>query len=152
MFQTIFGDTIKGLTIEHVAFHFMEEVGEVATAVRRLYEEAGKFQSEMKKLDSIETAVKAYTQSADNQELREVINLKLSLAVEIADSYSWWSAIYIKAEQIFKESQSSLIRGENTNFIFQRVYKTRRGKLVCPNCNNTKCVCQFFFEGVDNQK
>lgn len=130
----------------------MEEVGEVATAVRRLYEEAGKFQSEMKKLDSIETAVKAYTQSADNQELREVINLKLSLAVEIADSYSWWSAIYIKAEQIFKESQSSLIRGENTNFIFQRVYKTRRGKLVCPNCNNTKCVCQFFFEGVDNQK
>ena len=88
MFEKIYGGTVKGLPIEHIAFHFMEEVGEVASAVRRIYEEKAKFPPDADQIDSIDKAVKCYENPSAPKEMRRAADLKLTLAVEIADCFS----------------------------------------------------------------
>ncbi len=144
MFEKAYGDIISGLSLEHVAFHFMEEVGEVANAIRRLNEEAAKFPSEVKKINSVESAVKKYMHKGTTGGLRTAVDLKLSLAVEIADAFSWWNALFLKIAQIFKETESPLIRAPKPSFLLQRVYKTRGRRLLCPKCGKAPCDCKIF--------
>ena len=147
MFESIYGNIVKGLTLEHIAFHFMEEVGEVSTAIRKLVENEAEFPSEIKKIHSIEKAVEKYTQSNINVALRSAIGLKLMLAIEIADSFSWWSSVYLKVEQILRETKSPLIWGWSTSSILQRKYKIHSGKLLCPDCGKAPCKCKIFISG-----
>jgi len=144
MFETIYGGRVKGLPLEHIAFHFMEEVGEVANAIRRIYEEKANFPAKIDKIDSIDKAVEYYERASLPAKQRRAVDLKLSLAIEIADSFSWWNSLYLKIAQIFKEAQSPLIQGTKPSFILQKRYKVRSGKLMCPDCGKAPCKCAIF--------
>lgn len=140
-FTTMFSNIYKGahyaMPIEAIAFHFMEEVGEVSTCIRRLREK-GKGQS-----------------------LSEVgVNrLKNNLENEIADVISWTMSLLSKLDYMlgagvtylrrFKTSEDAekkeLLQTASLRLssIVWESYQTPDGNtLYCPVCKTRPCDCK----------
>lgn len=137
-FTTMFSNIYKGahyaLPIDAIAFHFMEEVGEVSTCIRRLRErEKGRPLSE-----------------------EEVNRLKNNLENEIADVISWIMSLLSKLDYMlgagitylrkFKTSEGAekkeLLQTANLRLssILWETYQTPDGNtLYCPVCKRRPC-------------
>lgn len=166
MFNKIYGDTIKFTPIEHIVFHYMEEVGETAYVLRKLDEinsvwhvDARNSVGEVyEKIDSIKKAFSTYMSAkgkTDNKGvlLRNIAAWKMDLAAEIADSISWWASLFIKTKYLYAEmdeiSKSSF--GITTKkgqvaflpefFIFERYKETDEGNIKCWKCKEVICKC-----------
>lgn len=143
MFDRVYMNTIQGLPIEHIAFHYMEEIGEVAEVITTIYEEEHKFPREIDDVRSIEEAVKKFETATTSDELRKALELKLILANEIADSFSWWCSLNLKLEHLCKETRGTLIPVKNVQKIILSEYKYVKGHLRCPVCEEIHCKCDI---------
>lgn len=137
MFNNVYAGAHYVLPIEAIAFHFMEEVGEVSTCIRDLREK-GKGQS----LSKV-----------------EVNRLKNNLENEIADVLSWTTSLLSKLDYMlgagvtyfrrFKASEDAekkeLLQTADiqlSNIVWE-CYQTPDGNtLYCPVCKNRPCTCR----------
>jgi len=151
MFQRIYKEIIPGLSPEHIAFHFMEEVGEVADAMTTLHEKYHEIPENLLQISSIEKAVKEY--EIGSGETKRLLDMKLTLATEIADCFSWWCSLYLKMEQIMGEVAKTLRGFKVPQYYVNRVltneYKISGDrKIICPNCKRTTCECSILLDGL----
>lgn len=140
MFEQIYQANIDSSPLDFIAFHLLEEVGEVSNALIRLYTYTG---------SSTSPPSKIYPQRVAN------------LESELADVISWIFAVCLKVKyqcQAYDELAGtapkspvvpplpSLSLGVNFWEILWRRYGLLDGKsLWCPICRNTICACPVVF-------
>jgi NTP pyrophosphatase (non-canonical NTP hydrolase) len=130
-FERIFRRSIFALDLEHVTFHFLEEVGEVAEALTRLYT------YKVKKDTPPETLSKEWRSRLPD------------LEDELADSFSWLFAVSSKFRDIFKMFDGF---SRNTKFA-ERMYIAEHLKkrhmresdsvMKCYDCGADHCACSI---------
>lgn len=177
MFNDIYEGRIHIQTLESIGFHFLEEAGEAAFAVRKL-SQLQKIHSEgldgidlslYDRLTTVESIVDEYSKiyeivnslkdnpvrlkSTDPRVLKaRVIDAKLELIVEIGDTFSWFCAIINKLNMI--EHSIWEKPEEHINEMFQNFEITlneeyiKDGEPKCPTCTNVPCQCAFFNRGI----
>jgi cytidylate kinase len=125
MFRTIYGQVHEGLPVEALALHFIEEVGEVANAIRLLGEGGtGKEHSSIKRLER-----------------------------EVADVFSWVCNLFLRAKQHFAILQwynksftrdGSAVEDPERQItlpaVTWRVYAGDTASLRCPSCGARPCL------------
>lgn len=132
IFYGIFSNNLMIMNIQEIAFHLLEEVGEVSVELRQLRARNG------------------------NGKESEINEIKKELKKEIADVFSWVLALIIKVNLLGKNSfevTKALIEviNENTlnletinieNSLLRKLilkYYSDNQNLVCPTCKETKC-------------
>jgi len=166
MFNDIYEWRVHIQTLESIGFHFLEEVGEAAVAVRKLSQlrslrSTKGFDKLFNELTTVEKIVKNYEEfvkdpknikltNRDPEMLKmRVIEAKMSLIVEIGDTFSWFCGILNKMRAIehaiWEEPK------EHTNFRFpdletalEAEYLDDEGKPICPTCGISPCNCAFY--------
>ena len=140
MFEKIYQANIDSSPLDFIAFHLLEEVGEVSNALIRLY---------------------TYTESSTSQPSELYLQRVGNLESELADVISWIFAVCLKVKylcQAYDElagtapkppvipSLPSLSQGVNFWEILWRRYGLLDGKsLWCPVCRNVICKCEVDF-------
>jgi hypothetical protein len=173
-FSHIFGNSIHLQTLESLGFHFLEEAGEEAYAIRKLMQLEGLPQAKIKnlepeyflKLTTIEGIVKEYkgmgVGSPDGKPVIDlksrrwrslkarIVDAKMDLVIELADTFSWFCSILIKLGYTIKNLADN---GDAEANIFNsnledRLVALYDGKpsesLTCPECKAQTCECAFF--------
>lgn len=160
-FASIYGEQVHILTLESIGFHFLEEVGEGATAVRKLGQlkrvasekTEGIEASFLEELNTVEGIVKNYTvhktqdgnidyvsREADMIKWR-IAEAKMSLVIEIADTFSWFCSILNKLDSI---SDNCDLRLPTLEEKLNSEYLDNSGQPKCPTCEKDTCQCVFF--------
>lgn len=131
-FYQIFANNLMIMNIQEIAFHLLEEVGEVAVELRELRARNG------------------------NGEESEIKEIKTELKKEIADVFSWVLALIIKVNLLGNNSYqvtkalTEIINENILNFETIKIensllrklilkYYSDNENLVCSTCNETKC-------------
>ena len=132
MFNTIYSGAHYPTPIENIAFHFMEEVGEVSSCIRDLRE------------------------MSHTKQVRKASKLIKNLEREIADIVSWTISLLLKIDyilgagnkfhQIYHLNKKRIIRKQTANLhlsdIIWNAFQTPDGKsLQCPVCGERPCKC-----------
>jgi NTP pyrophosphatase (non-canonical NTP hydrolase) len=135
MFRKMYAGAHHDLSLAAVCFHLLEEVGEVG-----------------EKLLAIESMKKIKAGGVNVKERESVlIDLHEELKAELADVFSWISAVVDKLNVIFRSSfphhqcSNNHIRNEADVFkyvglagLIEEVY-IKDGKLICPACKLERC-------------
>lgn len=135
MFAQIFQNSYEVFSIQNIAFHLLEEVGEVTQSIKDLYT----FDEEREPLTE--------------DRMKHRIN---KFEEELADVFSWIFALMLKIRRVyFSDAQKyieSLMRGVKLDFmeslnladIIWAKYGTPGdgGKLFCSGCTKAPCVCK----------
>jgi hypothetical protein len=171
-FNSIFGNNIHQMTLDSIGFHFLEEVGEVVTAVRRLEDlknltnqnVEGVDADFLRRLTSIEDIVSCYAETKkqlpkletheQEAEFRRVVFTRsdaLTLKWRLADAKM---ALVIEIADTFSWFCSVLnkiqaISADNEMglpSLEQRLVEEyfEDGKARCPTCRQPKCTCLFY--------
>ena len=165
-FYEIYGGRIHIQTLENIGFHFLEEIGEAAVSIRKL-SQLRKITDDnktrinlpfLKKLSTVEGIVENYSNykppekikyaSTDPSMLRaRVVEAKMSLVVEIADSFSWFCAILNKLDLISKfiydhPKKHKIIKPLEQ--VLTEVYLDSNHNPICPTCGSMPCKCVFY--------
>jgi len=167
-FYAIYGARGHIQTFESIGFHFLEEIGEAAVSVRKLSQLRGIAQDTSTKIDSafldqlstVEGVVKNYAKyykmvkeidyvSRDPTILRaRLVEAKMSLLVEIGDSFSWFCAILNKLDSILKSIHDDPEKSPRIlkplEQILNEEYIDSTGKARCPSCKSNPCKCVFY--------
>lgn len=143
MFSRIFGGAYQILSLEQIAFHLLEEVSEVATALADCYT--------LSPVDGL--------CDTDAMQLR-----LMGLEEELADVLSWLFAVELKIRHVLCSStlelmsglelQSSIVnlrlnlrKGTALSEIIRSKYARPGGMLLsdlwCPECQKATCKCQI---------
>ena len=162
----IYGGRIHIQTLESIGFHYLEEVGEAAFAVRKLSELKGICGKESEGIDvtflngltTVERIVKSYKEyyrsdlkdrpdfvytSKEPDILKwRIVDGKMRMVIEIADTFSWFCAIMNKLDSISKASKFPLLLLEDQ---LRGEYFDDHGNPRCPTCQAKPCKCVFFF-------
>jgi hypothetical protein len=150
MFCELFANSIYRSTIDTLAFHLMEEVGETARCVRHLTEIA------------IEKQESSLSCSFDSDDLlkpqkNNIIHTQcINLIEEMADTISFMFALSIKLSLI-ETSLSEEIRHQEISNREEKAqncladaitheYGDSSGYLKCPKCKKNKCICKLYEE------
>jgi hypothetical protein len=169
IFGDIYGGRIHIQTLENIGFHFLEEIGEAAVSIRKLSqlrkitddEATGIDSSFLEQLTTVGGIVDNYANhskktkdidyaSRDTAMLKaRLVEAKMGMIVEIADSFSWFCAILNKLGFI---SRSILDHPEeHPEFVLRPLEKVLiglyfddTGKARCPNCKSAPCKCTFY--------
>ena len=159
--RDIYGGQVHILPLESIGFHFLEEVGEGAFAVRKLSqlrnivckENEGIDLTFLNKLRTVTEIVKKYVEyyqpdrkiyytSQDSDMLKwRIIDAKITMVIEIADTFAWLCSIMNKLDDIAKHSRFRLPSLEEK---LNREYFDNKGNARCPTCNHKPCSCIFF--------
>ncbi len=171
-FWKIYKGQIHLLTLESIGFHFLEEVGEEAMAIRQLsqlnsvtdegiegvddkylnkiitidgiLDEYEKCLSISKEKDSsIKKPKVEYTSKNPDSIKARIVTAKMAQFIEIADAFSWFCAILIKLIELFYNLKIKVI-DYNFETILQNEYGKKGNSLICPRCKNPDCSCLFF--------
>lgn len=161
-FQDIFGHRIHLLAFENIGFHFLEEVGEVAVAVRKLSQLKNvlydgiegiriEFLKELTTVEGIVENYKTYYVSGDtdytsrdtNMIKWRMVDAKMALVIEIADTFSWFCAILNKLDSILKGCGFPFSTLEEK---LCEVYIDDKGNARCPTCKKEQCECIFYMK------
>jgi len=104
MFKRIYGRQIRSQTLEQVGFHLMEEIGEVARALRKVKEAVRK----------AEKAKEVREKEAREEEIyKEVANLQ----DELADTFDWIIAMILKIEALLgREFMISMLMTHHSTY------------------------------------
>ncbi len=159
-FRDIYGDRVHIQTPESIGFHFLEEVGEGAVAVRMLSQLrrivaegiGGIDATFMSKLTTVGGIVKKYETyyksepidytSRDPDILKwRIVDAKMRMVIEIADTFSWFCAIMNKLDDILEASKFTLPSLEEK---LNEEYFDEKGNAKCPTCQEKRCKCVFF--------
>jgi len=166
IFRAIYGGQNHLLTLESIGFHFLEEGGEEALAIRQLMQLRGKIERWSKedklflnRICKIEGLVDEYDKCArdDNGKPRidmksgsiqaiknRIIKAKMDLVIELADTFSWFCAIQIKMLRILETIEIKKPEDYDLEEFLKKEYKLGKGKLSCPTCKEGPCKCRFY--------
>ena len=165
-FMSIYGNNIHLLPLEMIGFHFLEEIGEVSYALRRVAELRNvnnqkirvpkKFISEdlasVEKL--VQQATKYKTVLNDDSKLNfhdegqkflkeRLYAAKVHVVTEVADAFSWLCAIISKVQCIAEEN--NIPKAEDFEAVLVKQLYQRRKTPRCPRCGATGgCICVFY--------
>lgn len=132
MFNSIFSGAHYVKHIEDIAFHFLEEVGEVSSCLRDLRD------------------------MHEKKELQKVDEYRKNLEDEIADIFSWTTSILLKLnyilgagkkfDEIYHHNKNPKDVEQTVNLLLSditwRAFQTPDGKkLWCPTCRGETCGC-----------
>ena len=169
MYHDIFKARIHIQTLESIGFHFLEEVGEAAVAVRQLsqlrkIQESGIEgidQAFLDGLNTVDNIVDNYQKFYKDQKdiklnIREpemmkarVTAAKMALIVEIGDTFSWFCGILNKLLSIEKSIWENPEEHPEFKFLdletaLYKEYFNEEGNAICPTCETLPCSCEFF--------
>ncbi|MFC1902596.1 hypothetical protein ACFLX4_00805 [Chloroflexota bacterium] len=165
MFNTIYGGRIHIQTLENIGFHFLEEVGEAAVAVRSLSQlknialdpSTGIDESFLKQISTIEGIVDSYErylkkpieyESRDPEMLKSrLVDAKMSLIIEIGDTYSWFCGIINKLASIMEtilNNPGKSLPDLDLEKKLGELYINTKNEPHCPTCKSKPCKCVFF--------
>lgn len=170
-FWGIYSGQIHLLTLESIGFHFLEEVGENAFAIRKLAQLkkildqniSGIDIELLRKIQSIKGVVEEYSNSMTElkklmkgkkpeidyaskdpiQIKARIVDAKMSQFIELADSFSWFCAVLIKLHEIVQNAGMNT-EEYNIEVCLQKEYGKKNSPLVCPTCSEKNCACLFF--------
>lgn len=156
-FNEIYGNHIHMLTLESIGFHFLEEVGEAALSVRMLDQLKStssrivdkKFLKEVSTIEGIinknsehyEKVSIDYSSKQAEKIRARIVDAKIHMVIEIADTFSWFCSILNKVKSISDVNGMKLPSFEER---LKEEYIKADGSLKCPTCNNSRCSCVFF--------
>jgi len=169
LFTDIYGGRIYLQTMENICFHFLEEAGEEAQAVRELLQMKGilkmGFQNInpvfLKRICTIEGLIEEYekclgaingkenidiTSVEENQLKARIVKSKMDLVIEFADTFSWFCAILIRLKLLSK-SLNINIEKYDIEIALEKEYGKKGTTLICPACSQSDCKCKFFPKG-----
>lgn len=163
MWQETFGEVYRRqvplLTLDTIGFHFLEEVGEAALAVRQLSqlkkildrEIPGIDRNYLQQLSTVPGVVENYQRhhkekivygSKEPAMLKaRLSDAKVSMMIEIADTFSWFCSILNKLATISKNCDFKL---DSLEVVLDSQYFNADGDPWCPTCENSPCTCVFF--------
>jgi hypothetical protein len=167
IFKPIYGGRIHLQTLESIGFHFLEEAGEEAKAVRQLVQMRSVLNSGIDGLDKkclediseIEKLVEEYDKCEKDKEGRPVIRMKskdlkdvkarivkakMDFVIELADTFSWLCAILIKVLRFTEINKVSNSEIYNLQIFLKKEYQASGSGLRCPTCDGSPCQCVFF--------
>jgi len=140
MFASLYVANYENLSLESIAFHLLEEVGEVFDALIRLY---------------------SYDISKTPDPAQIFESRRAHLESEIADVVSWIFAVSIKVKLLFQVYEklprkvglepfetASTRRAPQINFaniLWNRYGDRNTGFLYCPTCGKGECDCKLKF-------
>jgi NTP pyrophosphatase (non-canonical NTP hydrolase) len=133
MFEMIYKNVHYGAPIEKICFHFMEEVGEVAKAIRKLNYYSKK---DMGCLTS--------------DERTDIEKLRRDMQNEIADVFSWIVSLKMKLNflsQVILKYHKHYYENVELHIIklsdsVWNIFQTPDGtELFCPHCRKKVCKC-----------
>ena len=156
--------------MESIGFHFLEEAGEEAMAVRQLVQMRGILNGGVKglekefleKLASIEGLVDEYINCPKDDENKpkivmesndlehvktRLVKAKMDFVIELADTFSWFCAILIKISRIVENIEVNNPELYDLEKFLQTEYKASPEGLTCPTCTKRPCKCCFFPQG-----
>lgn len=174
MFKDIYEARIHIQTLESIGFHFLEEVGEAAVAVRKLSQLSSLqgiegFDSKLfDELTTVEKIVRNYDAvvkdpkniiltNRDPEMLKmRVIEAKMSLIVEIGDTFSWFCGILNKMlaieHAIWEEPEKhSDFKFPDLGTALESEYLDHECKPICPTCRISPCNCAFYSKAVNKE-
>jgi len=170
-YKRMFYDTYVGKlhiqSLENIGFHFLEEIGEAAVCVRQLSQlrkidedgSTGIDSAFLKHLTTCEGIIENYEKygkepkdidnaSKEPDMLRaRVVNAKMDLVGEVADSFSWFCSILNKLDSMSKsiygdpEKHAGLPTLEQ---VLTKEYLDSNGKARCYSCKKNPCECVFY--------
>jgi len=171
MFRGIYEGRLHIQTLESIGFHFLEEVGEAAVAVRKLSQLRsiqkhgieGVDQAFLDGLSTVENIVDNYNKFVKDPKsiiltTREpemirtrVVEAKMALIVEIGDTFSWFCSILNKLLSIEKSIWEEPEKHPECKFVdletaLNNEYFDGKGTSICPTCKSLPCRCEFFNE------
>lgn len=133
MFDAIYSEAHRTLSLEYICFHFMEEIGEIADAMRKLTHFRG-----------------TNTETLQGGELDRYIMAKHSLEWELADVFSWTCSLIDKVNQLIKnveDYRAVYYKGkpQHEKVLLSQVlwneYKSNKGDFMCcMYCGQRPCV------------
>jgi len=140
MFKEIYGHNIEREPLPSIAFHLLEEVGEVADALIRIY---------------------SHHDCDLNAITRDLIDWRLTqLEDEIADITSWVFGLVVKLDQTYDDfreylgklyegdegAASALVRPFSLGRVLWTSYGSRDMRAVwCKHCRSTVCTCPITY-------
>ncbi|MCB8967442.1 MAG: hypothetical protein H6660_11165 [Ardenticatenaceae bacterium] len=133
MFEDIYGQVHYGSSLESIAFHFLEEIGEVASCITSLEDGKGRH--------------------------RELVPYNIQLPEEIADVVGWGFAIMSKLSTLAKDADrlvqafngsqdkpESLSTSWNSThilpkYLWREFYSNSEQQYQCHHCKSNPCEC-----------
>lgn len=167
MFKNIYGGRIHIQPLETIGFHFLEEVGEAAFAVRRLSQLRNictnpdteielDFINQLSKVEEIVDKYENYMIEEIVMSSREpamlkarVVEAKMGLVIEISDTFSWFCAIINKLNAIMctiLNDPDKAIELPPLEEKLIQLYLDSDGNPKCPTCGAKPCNCAFYSE------
>ena len=164
MFRWIYGQQIHLLTLESIGFHFLEEAGEELKALRALAQLRdapgkvdgvdGTFLGQLATFDGLVRLFEVYgdrhppLNTKDPEDIkRRLVDAKMEMFTEFADTFSWLCSIVNKVMAIAKNCDDGACQFSQEPFPqwLQKVYLPQ-GKPLCPTCSKCPCECVFYNE------
>ena len=170
IFTRVYGGRIHLQTLETLGFHFLEEAGEEAMAVRKLMQLRGVLsntmdgidQATLRRLVTIPAIAEEYIRLGEDQDngkpplnlnskdktdiYARVVDAKMEFIVELADLFSFFCSILIKLGMV--KIELNKVFPANLEEALIATYGEPDQGLVCPVCGKDTCECVFFSEGV----
>lgn len=166
IFKGIYAGRIHLQTMETLGFHFLEEAGEQAMAIRKLMQLRGVShngkgivaEEKLHRLVTIPTIAEEYIRlgkgqkdgkpqfdptSKDEKEIyARIVDAKMDFIVELADTFSFFCSILIKLGSV-KIGPSESFSANLEEALINTYGKPDEG-LICPVCKKDACKCVFF--------
>lgn len=169
VFNEIYSQNIHLLSLEMIGFHFLEEAGEAAHAVKLLSEMRGVLETNASRelrqfikdnltqiddlfclstneeykavIKGIETVVPYSTSKKIDDIKKRLFYAKLHLITEFADTFAWMCSLLNKIETVASNNNATIKTIED---MIVHEYFPNGEKGVCPYCKESPCECAFF--------
>ncbi len=170
MYKEIYGGRIHMSPLTDIGFHFQEEAGEETSGILKLLQLSGLLERKLPGVDkdfldeicsSVSTVTGLVQEYVDGDFPRDattgkpevsitnpdpryirarIVDAKMDMVVELADTFSWFCAILLKHEETLKQSE---LWKANDDFetILQITYGAKGNDLTCPECQGQGCGC-----------
>ena len=170
IFTKIYEGRIHLQTLETLGFHFLEEAGEEAMAIRKLMQLRGVLlpnavdgldDATLRHLVTIPVIAKEYIRLGKNQPdgkppfktsskskgdvYARIVDAKMDFIVELADTFSFFCSILIKLGSV--KIEIGKVFAANLEQTLIDMYGTPDRRLHCPTCQKDACECTFFSQG-----
>lgn len=165
-FTQIYSGRIHLQTMETLGFHFLEEAGEEAMAVRKLVQLRGAVNATIAGIDDkavseltnipaiVSTYIKLGQGKPDGKPpfklnskekvdiLSRIVDAKMDFIIELADTFSFFCSILIKLGEVRVSKRKRFPADLEKRLV--HIYGDPEAGLKCPECKKGACECIFF--------